>query len=114
SSISDKPGKSAMGMEMVPKYEDEASAGPTVKIDPTVVQNMGIRTAPTTRAALEKTVRTVGVLHPPEGGQYDVSLRVGGWIQKLYANQEGMIVDKGEILFDLYSPELQVAAEELI
>ena len=107
-------GKSAMGMDLVPVYEDEQSAGPTVRIDPTIVQNMGVRTAEVSRGPLEKTVRTVGTLEVPETGQYEVNLRVNGWIKKLYANQEGMHIHKGEPLFDLYSPDLQLAQEELI
>src|SRR5882757_1666802 len=45
SSIAHAPGKSAMGMDLVPVFEDEQSAGPVVRIDPTIVQNMGVRTA---------------------------------------------------------------------
>jgi RND family efflux transporter MFP subunit len=114
SSIAHAPGKSAMGMDLVPVYEDEQSGGPTVKIDPTIVQNMGVRTAEVSRGPLEKTVRTIGMLEVPETAQYDINLKVSGWIKKLYANQEGMHVHKGEPLFDLYSPDLQVAEEELI
>ena len=111
-SISDKPGKSAMGMEMVPVYA--GAAGPKVTIDPTIVQNMGVRTAEVTHGPLVKTVRTVGVLKSPESGLYDISVKVGGWIDKLDANEEGMHVTKGEPLFELYSQDLQVAEEELI
>jgi Cu(I)/Ag(I) efflux system membrane fusion protein/cobalt-zinc-cadmium efflux system membrane fusion protein len=112
SSISDHPGKSAMGMDMVPVYGDQG--GPTVTIDPLVVQNMGVRTATVTRGPLNKTVRTVGQLMLPEPGMHDVSLKVGGWIDKLYADQDGMHVNQGEPLFELYSQELQVAEQELI
>jgi RND family efflux transporter MFP subunit len=114
SSITHAPGKSAMGMDLVPVYEDAQSAGPTVRIDPTIVQNMGLRTAEVTRGSLKKTVRAVGILEVPDTAQYEINLKVGGWIKKLYANQEGMHVHKGETLFDLYSPDLQVAEEELI
>jgi RND family efflux transporter MFP subunit len=114
SSIAQAPGKSAMGMDLVPVFEDEQSAGPTVRIDPTIVQNMGIRTAEVSRGPLQKTVRTMGILEVPETAQYEINLKVNGWITKLYANQEGMHVHKGEPLFDLYSPDLQVAEEELI
>jgi Cu(I)/Ag(I) efflux system membrane fusion protein len=114
SSIAHAPGKSAMGMDLVPVYEGEQSSGPGLKIDPTVVQNMGIRTGEVSRGSLEKTVRTVGMLEVPEPGQCDINLKVNGWIKRLYANQEGMPVHKGEPLFDLYSPDLQVANEELI
>src|SRR5579864_2012752 len=112
SSISDHPGKSAMGMDMVPVYGNQG--GPSVMIDPIVVQNMGVRTATVTRGPLSKTVRAVGLLKLPEPGMHDVSLKVGGWIDKLYADQDGMHVDQGEPLFELYSQDLQVAEQELI
>ena len=112
SSIADHPGKSAMGMDLVPVYGDQA--GPGVMIDPAVVQNMGVRTATVTRGTLLKTVRTVGLLSLPEPGLHDVSLKVGGWIDKLDADQEGMHVHYGEPLFEIYSPDLQVAEQELI
>jgi RND family efflux transporter MFP subunit len=114
SSIAHAPGKSAMGMDLVPVFEDEQSGGPTVKIDPTIVQNMGVRTAEVTRGPLAVTVRTVGMLEVPEPAVYEVNLKVNGWIEKLYANTDGMHIHKGEPLFDLYSPDVQVAEEELI
>jgi RND family efflux transporter MFP subunit len=112
--ISVKPGFSPMGMKLEPVYEDDKSAGSGVKIDPTIVQNMGIRTAPVTRGSLTTTVRAVGILEVPEPGTYEVNLKINGWVQKLYADSEGMHVHKGEPLFDLFSPDLQVAEEELI
>ena len=44
--ISDKPGKSPMGMDLVPVYEGEEEQGPTgmVRIDPVVVQEIGVTT----------------------------------------------------------------------
>ena len=44
----DAPGKSPMGMDLVPVY---AEAGPTVTISPSVVNNMGVRTAPRKKGA---------------------------------------------------------------
>ncbi len=114
SSIAHAPGKSAMGMELVPVYEDDQSGGPTVRIDPTIVQNMGVRTAEVSRGPLTVTVRAVGMLAVPEPSVFEVNLKVTGWIEKLYANTEGMHIHKGEPLFELYSPDLQVAEEELI
>lgn len=113
SSISDKPGKSAMGMDLVPVYE-EAAAGPEVVIDPVIVQNMGVRTAQVTRGPLQATVRAVGLLKEAEPNVHDVNLRLSGWVEKLHANTEGMHVSKGDPLFDLYSPQLQTAVEELL
>jgi Cu(I)/Ag(I) efflux system membrane fusion protein/cobalt-zinc-cadmium efflux system membrane fusion protein len=112
--ISDRPGKSPMGMDLVPVYEDEARAGEPLVIDPTIVQNMGVRVATAEEGPLRRTIRAAGYLAEAEPNQHDVDLRVSGWIEKLYANVEGMHVNAGAPLFDLYSPELQVAIEELI
>lgn len=113
SSISDHPGKSAMGMEMVPLTR-LAATGAELTVDPAVVQNMGVQTAPVSRGPLHVTIRAVGSFKLPEPGLHDISLKIGGWIDKLYADQEGMHIMKGEPLFALYSPELQVAEQELI
>lgn len=112
--ISDQPGTSPMGMELVPVYEDEVSAGSTLVIDPTVVQNMGLRVATVEEAPLARSIRAVGILAEPEPARHDVNLRLGGWIDRLHADTEGMWLAQGDALFDLYSPELQVAVEELI
>jgi RND family efflux transporter MFP subunit len=112
--ISDKPGKSPMGMELLPVYDDEVSGGPAITIDPVIVQNMGVRVARATRGPLKTTLRVVGTLVEPEQNHVEINLRVSGWIQKLYANQNGMPVKKGDKLFDLYSMELTAAADDLI
>ena len=102
-----------MGMEMVPFNADDTGS-PDVHIEPAVVQNMGIRTARASIAPLKQTLRVAGIIKLPEPAMHDVSLKVGGWIDHLYADQEGMHVNQGEPLFDLYSQDLQVAAQELI
>jgi len=43
--ISPKPGKSPMGMDLIPVYKGEETFGATVKINPSTVQNIGVRTA---------------------------------------------------------------------
>jgi Cu(I)/Ag(I) efflux system membrane fusion protein/cobalt-zinc-cadmium efflux system membrane fusion protein len=112
--IAEKPGKSPMGMDLVPVYEDQVSAGAGVTIDPVIVQNMGVRIAPVVFGSVQQDVRVVGYLEEPESARHDVNLRVKGWIEKLHANTEGMAISKGDPLFELYSPEIQVAVEELI
>ena len=114
SSISDHPGKSAMNMDMVPVYEGQSSGGPEITIDPRVTQTMGVQTAVATRGPLHKTIRAVGLFELPQPGLHDVSLKVGGWIDKLFADQEGAGVVKDQPLFAVYSPDLQVASQELI
>ena len=116
--VQDHPGTCPIcHMRLTPMH---AAAGhdhggpPPVVIDAAVVQNMGVRTAEVTRGPIVMSVRTVGMLDAPEPGLHDVSLKVGGWIEKLYANQEGQHVQVGEPLFDLYSPDLIADGGELV
>ncbi len=113
--IQDKPGSCPIcGMALTPLQVDTGASGSAILIDPIVVQNMGVRTAPVTEGTVYTRVRAVGYLEEPEPNHLDINLRVSGWIEKLYANVEGMHVHAGAPLFDLYSPDLQVAIEELI
>ena len=42
----DEPGKSPMGMDLVPVYADESGGGEGVSISPAVENSLGVRTAP--------------------------------------------------------------------
>ena len=59
--ISDKPGKSPMGMDLIPVYEGEEpqASGATVTIDPAVVQNIGVKLASVEVKKLRREIRTV-------------------------------------------------------
>ena len=117
--IWDHPGNCPIcGMVLTPMHmttHARATSGDAdVVIDPVVVQNMGVRVAPVMRGELRETVRAVGTFEEPEQNHIEINLRVSGWIEKLYANQNGMVVAKGDPLFDLYSPEITAASDELI
>lgn len=114
--ISEKPGKSPMGMDLVPVYADEteSAAGKTITIDPVTIQNMGIRTATLARGPLVKTIRTVGRVDYDEETLYFINTKFEGWIEKLHVDQTGVQVEKGEPLFEVYSPALYSAQEEFL
>ena len=112
--IRDEPGKSPMGMDLVPVYEGEAPSGPTIKIDPVTAQNMGVRTAPVEKRDLTQTIRTVGTVSYAEPRQYSINSKIGGWIEELYADETGKFVKKGEPLLEIYSPELVAAQKEYL
>lgn len=106
--ISDKPGQSPMGMDLVPVYAEEEAA-PTagrIRIDPVTVQNMGIRTEKLARGPLIKTIRTVGRVDYDEQLVTFVNTKFEGWIEKLHVDETGQHVAKGQPLFDVYSREL--------
>lgn len=113
---SDKPGKAPdCGMDLVPVYEGEEESEPgIIKIDPTMVQNIGVRIEPVKRMKLTKTIRTVGRVDYDETKIVVLSTKISGWIEKLYVDYTGKFVRKGEPLFEVYSPELVTAQEEYL
>ena len=114
---SDKPGKSPMGMDLIPVFEDAGSADDpagTVRISPAVVNNLGVRTEPVIQGRLPNTITTVGYVQYNEDEMAHVHPRVEGWIEALYVKAEGEPVEKGKPLYTLYSPTLVNAQEELL
>ncbi|MFQ5644669.1 MAG: efflux RND transporter periplasmic adaptor subunit [Thiogranum sp.] len=111
----DKPGKSPMGMDLVPVYADaEGSDANIVSINPAVVQNLGVRTAKAERGKLWRRIDTVGYVAFDERKLSHVHLRTDGWIEKLYVKSDGETVKKGDVLFELYSREVVNAQEEYV
>jgi Cu(I)/Ag(I) efflux system membrane fusion protein len=118
----DKPGKSPMGMDLVPVYanddatsakSNERSPG-TVMIPPNVQHNIGVKVAPVTIGTLQQTVTAVGNVAYDEDSIVHIHPRVSGWVDRLYIKSQGEQVEKEQALYTLYSPELVSAQEEYV
>jgi Cu(I)/Ag(I) efflux system membrane fusion protein len=114
--IRDKPGKSPMGMDLIPVYEGEEQglAEGTVKIDPVTVQNMGVRTEKVVRRPLSATIRTVGYVTYDEERLQHINTKITGWVEDLFVNATGEEIKKGQKLLSIYSPELVATQEEYL
>jgi RND family efflux transporter MFP subunit len=111
---SPQPGKDSMGMDMVPVYENAANESQTIAIDPSTIQTMGIRTAEVTRGPLRRLIRTVANVDYDETALADVTTKYKGWIEKLDVDATGALVNPGDPLFEIYSPELYSAQTEYL
>lgn len=111
-----EPGKDPMGMDLVPVYEGEPSAGPpgTIRIDPATVQNIGVKTAVVRRKRLGREIRTVGRIAYDEEKVRHISPKIGGWVERQFVNFTGQVVEQGEPLLEIYSPELVATQEEYL
>lgn len=111
----DAPGKSPMGMDLIPVFEQPLSASPgMVQIDPAVVNNLGVRTAPVQMGTLAREIKTVGYVQFDEKQLTHIHPRVDGWIEHLTVKSTGDPVVAGEPLYAMYSPTLVNAQEELL
>ena len=112
--VRDQPGKSPMGMDLVPVCPDQAALGSGVRIDPATVQSMGVRLAPAVRRDLSRKVRAVGRVGYDERLVEHVHTKVQGWVERLFVEYEGELVRRGQPLLEIYSPELVSTQEELL
>ena len=112
--ISQKPGKSPMGMDLVPVYAGEETFGATVKINPATVQNIGVRTETVIKKDLYQNIRTVGRVDYDETKVGFIQTKFSGWIEKSYVDKTGQKVRKGDALLEIYSPQLVTAQEEYL
>lgn len=110
----DQPGKSPMGMDLVPVYADEGTEDGVVKISPVVQNNLGVRTERVQKGRLDREINTVGYIAFDEEKLFHLHTRVEGWVEKLHVKATGDLVKKGQKLFELYSPALVNAQEEYV
>ncbi|HJT30801.1 MAG TPA: efflux RND transporter periplasmic adaptor subunit [Pirellulales bacterium] len=85
-----------------------------VQLSPYRVVLAGVETWSTGYVPLTKQVNAVGFIEFNEREERKVSAWVGGRIDKMYVNETGTTVDAGEVLADLYSPDLYSGMRELV
>ncbi len=108
------PGKCPIcGMDLVPVMKEQRAQG-VVMIDEARRQLIGVRTGEVSLRPMTTSFRAVGQVAYDESALTDVNLKVRGWITKLYANQTGQRVTRGQPLFTLYSPELFNAQQDFL
>ncbi len=110
----DAPGKSPMGMDLIPVYAEADDNGSDVTISPAVVQNLGVRSEAVEIGSLSRLIDTVGYIDYDESRVTHVHPRVSGWIEGLRVKSAGERAKKGQVLFYLYSPELVNAQQEFL
>jgi len=114
--FSDTPAKDDMGMDYFPVYADgdRQSAGPGITIAPEVVNNLGVRTAPVERGDLSRRIETVGYVDYDERLLSHVHLRANGWVENLKVRTLGERVKRGDLLLEVYAPDLVNAQKEYL
>ncbi len=112
----DSPGKSPMGMDLVPVYEstDAGDEDDGIRISPAVENNIGVRTDLVVRGDFHRTLSTVGYVRPVDGLTSLVDVRAEGWIESLPVSAIGDRVSRGQVVLELYAPAIATAQAEYL
>ena len=112
----DGPGKSPMGMDLVPVYEGQEPSGhpEEVTLSAAEVNTIGVRTAVARVEDISHRIETVGFVDYDGHATSHIHTRVEGWIERLEVRAVGDEVSEGDLLFDLYAPQITIASSELL
>ncbi|MEM8932487.1 MAG: efflux RND transporter periplasmic adaptor subunit [Acidobacteriota bacterium] len=93
---------------------DAPAQGPTVALDPAVIQKMNVRTEVVERRSIMRPIRAVGTLELDQTTTSTVTPRFAGWVEAVRVHDVGQTVRKGSVLAEIYAPELVQTQEELL
>ncbi|AWM92322.1 efflux RND transporter periplasmic adaptor subunit [Pseudomonas sp. 31-12] len=111
----DKPGKSPfMDMQLVPQYAGGAGDRATVSIDPSLIQNLGLRFATVTRGIFNSSLDVTGVLGFNERDVAVIQARTTGFVERVYAHAPGDVLKANAALADILVPEWEAAQTEFL
>ena len=111
------PARDSMGMDYIPVYvgnDKQNEVTGTVRIDPVVVQNIGVRTKFAQRKTFGRSIRAAGRVDFDEQKMVRLHPKVEGWIEEIYINKTGQSVDEDDILLSIYSPKLVSTQQEYL
>ena len=116
------PGKCPFcGMDLVPVEserptitQDTSSTDPHVFLDPHARRMAGVETTEVALRPLQKEIRTVGKIDFDETSMAQITARIAGRIDEVFASFPGTIVKQGDHLVSLYSPDLLSTQTELL
>ncbi|ARD20555.1 efflux RND transporter periplasmic adaptor subunit [Shewanella japonica] len=112
--VSDEPGSCpicGMDLEKV-TMGDTSSSEILVGVSGGMQQALGMRSEQVTSGTLWKLVRTIGTVEYNENRIGHAHTRVDGWLETLMVHNVGQKVKKGQLLYELYSPELITAQDD--
>lgn len=107
------PGKSSMGMDLQPKYADEAPTS-GVQVSAEVRQNLGVRIARVEFGSLSPSISAVGRVEVDERRIAEIQTLTPGFVEQLSVRAVGEPVGRGMRVATVYSPELYGAQQEYV
>ena len=101
------------GMDLVAREQPPAEATAVV-VSGAMQQAMALTTEVAQRTTLWRFIKTYGAVQFDETGLSHIHPRASGWIENLTVNSVGQRVKRGELLYQVYAPELIQAQEDFL
>ncbi|HEU5210367.1 MAG TPA: efflux RND transporter periplasmic adaptor subunit [Longimicrobiales bacterium] len=100
--------------ETDPHAGHDMTPGGEVQLTPEMARTLGVSVVAAEIAPVSRAIRATGTVAYDERRLATVTSKYSGFIEKLYVDFTGQAVRRGQPMFDVYSPELIAAQEELL
>ena len=85
-----------------------------IHVDSASIQKLGVRLASVRKIHLGEEIRTYGNVTVDESTLYNVHTKFEGWIRKSHIHSVGQKIRKGQVIYEIYSPDLIAQQKEYL
>lgn len=86
----------------------------SVEVSPALSQSLGLTTATAAPSKLWRYIETLGEVRWDERKLVHIHSRASGWLERLVARNSGDFVKQGELLYEIYAPDLVAAQNDFL
>jgi len=109
--VSDRPGRCPIcGMDLV--KEDKPGRPYSGHVDSGALAQLGVQVVEVQSKPVQPVVRTYGTVQPDGQELFEVTTKFDGWLRRLFVHSVGERVHKGQVLYEIYSPDLVMKERE--
>lgn len=112
--MQDHPGTCPIcGMSLV-KSGDHIGHDHGIQVDAASIQKLGVRLANVKESILSQEVHAYGNVTVDGDTIYNIHSKFDGWIKKLHIHSTGQKIKQGQVIYEIYSPELLMQQKEYL
>lgn len=106
--MQDHPGTCPIcGMELVESKNPAAhDHDHGIYVDSASIQKLGVRLASVKKSHISQEIRAYGNVTVDESTLYNIHTKFEGWIKKVHIHSIGQKINKGQVIYEIYSPDL--------
>ena len=101
------------GMDLV-ESKNPTAHDHGIHVDSASIQKLGVRLASVTSSPVSQDIRAYGNVTVDESTLYNIHSKVDGWIKKSHIHSIGQHIKKGQVIYEIYSPELIIQQKEFL
>lgn len=115
--MQDHPGSCPIcGMGLVEEFTNSTlhMHEPGIQVDTATLQKLGVRLTRLEKSAISQEIRAYGNISVDQRALHNVHSKYEGWIKKLHIHSAGQRIQKGQVIYELYSPDLIMRQKEYL